>query len=67
MVSLRYLPITRIVYVFMRTMRSAMAPPVKMERTLTSSGVNLTCGPVMATEAQRALVILVLHTDVQFL
>ena len=45
-------------------MRSFMAPPVRMDHTLNSSGVNPTCGPVMATITQRALMISVRSTDV---
>ena len=43
-----------------------MAPPASMERALTSSGVNSTCGPIIETEAQRALVMLVIWNDVHF-
>ena len=40
-----------------------MAAPAHMERALTSSGVNPTCGPVIATADWRALVMSVLCTD----
>ena len=45
-------------------MMSAMAPPARTEHALTSSRVNPTCGPVMATAACRALVISVICTYV---
>ena len=41
-----------------------MALPALIERALTSSGVNLTCGPVMVNAAWRGLVMSVLCTDV---
>ena len=43
-----------------------MAPPVYIECKMTSSRVNTTFGPVMATAAHRALVIVVLYIDVHF-
>ena len=44
-----------------------MAPPARMERALTSSGVKPTCGPVMATAAWNYLVMSVLRTDVHLI
>ena len=44
-----------------------MAPPAHMERALTSSGVKLSCGPVMATAARRAFVTLLLRIEAHFL
>ena len=44
-----------------------MAPPARVERALTSSSVKTTCGPIMVTAAQRALVMLVLCTDFRLL
>ena len=43
-----------------------MAPPARMKRALTFSGVNPTCGPLMATAAQMSLLISLLCTDVHF-
>ena len=43
-----------------------MAPLERMDHSLTSSRVSSTCGPVIATAAQRSLVISVLRTDFRF-
>ena len=40
-----------------------MAPPMYMEKALTSLGVKLTIFPVICTSVRSTLVILVLHTN----
>ena len=57
-----HLPMRRIVSVSTHAMRRAMAPPVRIERALTSSGVNLTWGPMIVVAARSAAVILTLRT-----
>ena len=61
---LRNLPNNRIVSVLTHAMKSDMALPTRMERTLTYSWVNPTWGPVMENSAWRALLLSVLRTDV---
>ena len=60
--SLRHLPMRRIVSVSTRAMRRAMAPPARIERALMSSGVNPTWGPMMVVAAWSAALILALRT-----
>ena len=60
--SLCHLPTTRIVYVSNRAMRRAMAPPARIERALTSSGVNPTWGPMIVVTARSTAIILELRT-----
>ena len=55
--SLRYLPMRRIVSVSRRAMRRAMAPLARIKRALTSSGVNPTWGPMIVVVARSAAVI----------
>ena len=43
-----------------------MAIPARIERVLTSYGVNPACDPVMMTAAQRALVISVIQIELHF-
>ena len=62
MTSLRHLPTRRIVSVSTHAMRRAMAPPARIDRALTSSGVNPTWGPLVAVAVRSALVILALRT-----
>ena len=60
------LPTNQILFVSTRAMSSAMATSARMDWTLTSSGVNTTCVPVICTELQSTLVILVLRTNIHF-
>ena len=62
MMLLRHLPTRRIVSVSTRAMRKAMAPPGRIDRTLTSSGVNPTWGPMRVVAARSAAVISALRT-----
>ena len=62
MTSLRQLPTRRIVSMLTRAIKRAMAPPVRIDRALTSSGVNPTWGPMRLVAARCAVVILVLRT-----
>ena len=64
MALLRHLPTNRILYVLTLAMRIFMLPPERMERALTSLGVNPTCGPVILTAARSDFLILVLQTNV---
>ena len=68
MMSLHHLPTSLIVSVWNMESRSNMSPPTHIECALTSSGLKLTCVPVISTAVLRALVILVLQmTDNLFL
>ena len=62
MTSLRHLPTRRIVSMLTRAMMRAMAPPARIDRALTSSGVNITWGPMRVVAARSAVVILELRT-----
>ena len=62
MTSLRHLPTRRIVSVSTRAMRRAMAPPARIDRALTSSGMNPTWVPMVVVAARSAVVILALRT-----
>ena len=62
MTSLRHLPTRRIVSVSTRAMRRAMAPPARIDRALTSSGVNPTWGPMVVVAARSVVVISALRT-----
>ena len=62
MTSLRHLPTRRIVPVSTRAMRRAMALLARIDRALTSSGVNPTWGPMLAVAVRSALVISALRT-----
>ena len=62
MTSLRHLPTRRIVSVSTRDMRRAMAPPARINRALTSSGVNPTWGPMRVVAVCSAAVISALRT-----
>ena len=57
----------RIVSVSMRAMRRSMAPPSRIERALTLSGVNNTWSLMIVVAAQITEVILELHTVDQLL
>ena len=59
-----HLPTNMIMPILVRVMSSAMSLPVRMERMLTSSGVNPTCGPMTLAADWISLMILVLLTDV---
>ena len=61
MAPLRHLPTRRIVSMSMRAMKRAMAPPDRIERVTTSSGVNPTWGTMIVVAAQSAAVIYVLR------
>ena len=61
-VMLRYLPRRRIVFVSTCAMRRVMAPSDRINRVLTSSGVNPTWGPMVVVAARSAVVILALRT-----
>ena len=62
MTSLRHLPTRRIVSMSTRATRRAMALPARIDRALTSSGVNPTWGPMRVVAARSDVVILALRT-----
>ena len=59
---LHHLPTRQILSVSTRAMRRAMAPPARIERALTSSGVRTTWGPMIVVVALSTVVILALRT-----
>ena len=62
MTLLRHLPTRWIVSVSTPPMRRAMAPPARIDRALTSSGVNPTWGPMRVVATRSTVVILALWT-----
>ena len=62
MTLLRHLPTRWIVSVSTRPLRRAMAPPARIDRALTSSGVNPTWGPMRVVATRSTVVILALWT-----
>ena len=62
MSSLRHLPTRRIMSVLTRAMRMEMAPLARIDRALTSSGVDFTLGLMMVVAAHDAAVISALRT-----
>ena len=59
---LHHLPTRQILSVSSRAMRRVMAPPARIERPLTSYGVNPTWGPMIVVAARISAVNSALHT-----